>query len=69
MWNNTFKRLPTKWCTAVGTNWRLVVDFDITTQLLSLYQSKGKGCWNFLFLQQLKRVYMVALRGDETNCE
>ena len=37
--------------------------------LFSSYQSKGKGGGNFLFLQDLERVYMLALRGDETNCE
>ena len=54
----------------MGTDWRLVKGFDINYINCSRHvRAKAKAVGNFCFYRKVERVYKVALRADEANCE
>ena len=70
MWNKVFEELPTKCCTAVGTDSRrLVIVFDINyTTVLFKSEQRPRG-WEILVFIRFRKTEMVALREDETTSE
>ena len=71
MWNKAFEQLPTKCCTAVGTDWRrLVIVFDINYKTVLFMSEQTQRRWEFLvFIRVRKTVHDSAPRGDKTTSE